>query len=123
MKKIVTRLNPVLLNLAIFALYAPRPVLATVFTVPNPVIFDSLEDVINFVLTNTLRQALVLALVGLFIYGGWVRMTARDDEKKLVSSVKIMTAAAGGFVIIALAPAIVDFIGSLIGVQGNLVDF
>jgi hypothetical protein len=54
------------------------------------------------------------------MYGGWVRLTAKDDAEKVASSTKIIVAAIVGFVIIALAPVIMQFVSSLLGVSGDI---
>lgn len=109
--------------IAVFSLVlSTKTISAAGLQIPNPVKFDTLEDIVNFLLNNVLRQVVLLAFVGLLIYGGWVRMTAQDDVKKVESSQKIIVAAIIGFAIIVLAPVIVEFVGSIVGVQGNLID-
>jgi len=90
--------------------------------VPNPSRYGSLEEIIN-VLGGLIRPIVILALIVMLMYGGWVRLTARDDPKKVEASSKIITAAIVGFAIIVLAPVIVRFVGSLLGVQGGILDF
>jgi hypothetical protein len=90
--------------------------------VPNPSRYGSLEEIIN-VLGGLIRPVVILVLIAMLMYGGWVRLTARDDAKKVESSSKIITAAIVGFAIIVLAPVIVRFVGSLLGVQGGILDF
>jgi hypothetical protein len=110
-------------TVAVLSLFlSSKTISAAGLQIPNPVKFDTLEDIVNFLLNNVLRQVVLLAFVGLLIYGGWVRMTAQDDAKKVESSQKIIVAAIVGFAIIVLAPIIVEFVGSIIGVQGNLID-
>lgn len=90
--------------------------------IPNPSRFNNLEEIINTA-GNLIRTAMVLTFLGVVMYGGWVRMTAREDAKKVEASSKIIVAGAIGFGIIVLAPVVVDLVGTLLGVQGGLLDF
>jgi hypothetical protein len=89
---------------------------------PNPVVFPDLESIINFFL-GLIRPIVILALVGTLMYGGWTYLNAKDNDKEVERAKKILTAAVVGFVIIVLAPVIVQFAGSLLGVRGGLFDF
>lgn len=98
----------------------PRQVLAQrIAAIPNPVVFPDLESVINFFL-SLIRPIIVLALVATLMYGGWVYLNAKDDDAQVSKAKKILTAAVIGFIIIVLAPVIVQLVGSLLGVQGGL---
>jgi heme/copper-type cytochrome/quinol oxidase subunit 2 len=109
----------------IIALAFPVAVLASgtigLGNIPNPVKFNSLEEVINTLL-GLVRPIVVLVFLGTVMYAGWVRLTAQDNADKVEQSTKIMIAAAIGFAIIVLAPVVVEFVGSLIGVQGGLLN-
>lgn len=120
MRKFIKYSNTVLAS-GLIAILSTSTIQAAGLQIPNPVRFNSLEEIVNFLLNNVLRQVILLAFVGLLIYGGWVRMTAQEDEKKLGNSQKIIMAAITGFAIVVLAPVIVEFVGSVIGVQGNLL--
>lgn len=96
------------------------PVLA-VGQIPNPSQFNSLEEVINTALA-LIRPAVILVLIGVLMYGGYVRLTAQDNADKQASSVKIIVSGLIGFAIIVLAPVLVDFFGVILGIQGNLLD-
>ena len=91
-------------------------------SIPNPSRYGSFEEIVN-VLGGLVRPIVVLVFIAMLMYGGWVRLTARDDPKKVESSSKIMTAAIAGFAIVVLAPVIVQFVGSLLGVQGGILNF
>jgi hypothetical protein len=51
------------------------------------------------------------------IFGGYTRLTAAGDPEKEKKSMQIITAGIVGFLIIVLAPLIVGFIGTLLGVD------
>ena len=95
----------------------------SITSIPNPSSIDTLEDLINIFTTGVIRPVVILAFLAGVIYGGWTYLTAGDDDKKVESSKKIITASAIGFAIIAFAPIIVEFIGTLLGVRGGLLDF
>lgn len=63
---------------------------------------------------------ILLVLLGMFIYGGYVRLSAAGDADKEEQSNKILTAAVLGFVIIALAPLLINLLGQFLGL-GTLV--
>jgi hypothetical protein len=87
----------------------------------NPSRFDSLEEIVNALL-NFARPVVVVVLVGTLMYGGWVYMTAQDNDDKISTARRIIISAVIGFIIIVLAPVILQFVGSLLGVQENLFD-
>jgi len=88
-------------------------------TVPNPSKYDNLEEIIN-TLGGLVRTVVIVVFLLMLMYGGWVRLTAKDDAEKVASSTKIIVAAIVGFVIIALAPVIMQFVSSLLGVSGDI---
>lgn len=90
------------------------------FVLPNPSRYDSLEEIINAA-GGLVRFIVVIALIVALMIGGWTRLTSQGDSDKIAKSQKIIVAAIAGFVIIVLAPVIVDFVGRLIGVQGGLL--
>lgn len=90
------------------------------FILPNPSRYGSLEDIINAV-GGLVRFIVVVTLIIALMIGGWTRLTSQGEPDKIAKSQKIMVAAVIGFIIIVLAPVIVDFVGRLIGVQGGLL--
>ena len=118
-RKTVSKIRILLVPL-LFAL-STMPVNAGLAQFQNPIEIDSLEELIS-VVSNFIRPMIIVALIGVLIYGGWVRMSARDNDEAVAKSQKIIVSALVGFAIIVLAPIIVEFFGSLIGVQGSLVD-
>jgi heme/copper-type cytochrome/quinol oxidase subunit 2 len=117
------RIKSFLLALLI-TLFTPVTVIAqgtTVggITVPNPSKYGSLEQIIN-TLGGYVRTIVIVVFLLMLMYGGWVRLTAKDDSDKVASSTKIIVAAIVGFIIIALAPVIMQFVASLLGVSDIL---
>lgn len=100
-------------------LVSSRNIYATL-AIQNPVGISSLEELIT-VLSNFIRPVIIVVLIMVLIYGGWVRMTAADNADKVASSSKIIVSALVGFAIIVLAPVIVEFVGALIGVRGGVI--
>lgn len=101
-------------TMSVSTIYA-QPVIN--YKIPNPTKFNNLEEVLSAA-GSLIRPAFILTFGAMIIYGGWVRMTAAGDDKKVASSVKIITAAATGFAIAVLAPTILNFATGLIGVEG-----
>ncbi len=120
MKKRLTYLGFFVVNFVLVAGIFANPVFALV-RVENPVTVNSLEELVTR-LGGVVRTVVVVALIVVLIYGGWVRLTAQDSDEAVAKSSKIIVSAIVGFVIIVLAPVIVELVGSLIGVRGNLVD-
>lgn len=69
---------------------------------------------------NFLPPIILLVFLGIIVYGGFVRMTASGDADKEQQSSQIITAGVVGFIIIALAPIIINFLGQLLGIS-NLI--
>lgn len=78
-------------------------------------IMDLIERILNLV-----APIIVFVFLGVIMYGGFVRMTAAGDADKEKQSSQILLAGIIGFVIIALAPVIVNLLGRIIG-TGSLV--
>jgi hypothetical protein len=116
-RQIVKILQIISLSIAGF-FAASAPVFAQI---QSPVVFPDLSAAIN-AYTPLLRLVFTLIFIGMLIYGGFVYLTAGSDDGKVGNAKKIIVAAIGGFIIIALAPAIVQFIGALIGVRGGLIE-
>lgn len=109
-----------LLNIAIWGIIYSAPVYAQL-QLQNPVQFNSLEEIINRG-SGILRIVTVIAFVLVIMYGGWIRFSAGDNADQIKRSSLIIVSGAVGFAIIVLAPALVEFFGGLIGVEGNLLD-
>ncbi len=86
------------------------------YEIPNPTIYDNLEDVIN-ALAGLIRPIFVLTFAGMVLYGAYTWITSQGDPEKLKTARNIIISAAVGFAIAVFAPTIVQFVGSLIGVQ------
>lgn len=71
-------------------------------------------------IVSLLVPIILLVLVGMIIYGGYVRMTAAGDAEKEQQSNQILTAAIIGFIIIALSPLIINLLGQFLG-TGRLI--
>lgn len=89
--------------------------------IPNPVNFPDFESIVNFLL-GLIRPLVLLTLIATLMYGGFVYLTAQDDDAKVANAKKIMTAAIVGFIIIVLAPVAVQFVGALLGVRQGFLE-
>lgn len=120
LKNITTILTAALLTLA-----SPSLALAqgtSVVTIQNPSTFNSLEDILNFFL-GLIPGIVVLIFIAILMYGGFVYLTAQDNDEKVASAKKILVAAIVGFILIVLAPVIAQFAGALLGVDSSLFSF
>lgn len=79
--------------------------------------YCTLEEFIN-ALTRLIVPIFLLTFAAMLLYGAFVYLTARDSAEKVESAKKIMVAAIIGFVLAVLSPTIVNFLASLLGVQG-----
>ncbi|MBN2015420.1 hypothetical protein JW766_01170 [Candidatus Dojkabacteria bacterium] len=108
----------ILILTILFFILGYTPVFA--ISIPSPITLESIGELITKV-SGVVTPLAVLGFIFSVIYAGFVRMTAGGNPEKEAKSMKIATAAAVGFAIIALAPLIVKVLASLLGVQGTLV--
>ncbi|MEP7103847.1 MAG: hypothetical protein ABI721_04020 [Candidatus Dojkabacteria bacterium] len=87
------------------------------FQIPNPTVFNNLEDIINAI-TRLVVPVFLLTFAAMLLFGAFQYLTARDNAEQVSSARKIIIAAIIGFVLAVLAPTIVNFVAGLIGVQG-----
>ncbi len=76
-------------------------------------ITGSIEEIFSS-LTGLIRPVVLITFLGVMIYGGYTRMTAAGNAEKEEKAVKIITGGIVGFILVALAPAIVSIVGQLI---------
>lgn len=86
-------------------------------TIPNPSIFNSLEDVINAA-AQFIRPLFLITFGAMILFAAATIMTARSDAAKVQSGRQILMAAIIGFALAVFAPAIVNFVTGLLGVNG-----
>jgi len=86
-------------------------------TIKGPVEGDFLDFISR--ITKYIQPLIAVVFLFVIVYGGYTRMTATGDPEKEKKSMSIITAGIIGFLIIVLAPAIVNLITSLVGVQGG----
>jgi hypothetical protein len=115
--ELMQKVRKLITTIGVFVLLA-SPVLASAGQVVAPTAL-SIADLIKGVL-QFLPILVLVVLLGMLIYGGFVRMTAAGDEDKEKQSSQILTAAVIGFIIIALSPLLINFIGTLLGL-GQLI--
>ncbi len=80
----------------------------------------SLVDLFNG-LIGLLGPLILLVFLAMIVYGGFMRMTAGGEDEKIEMSTKIITSGVIGFIIIALAPLIINLLGRLLGID-NLIN-
>lgn len=89
--------------------------------VPNPVKLQTLAEVIDY-FTRIIRPVVLIVFLAVIMLGGWNYLTDGGDGKKIGKAKTMIIAGIVGFIIIALAPVIVELVGGLLGVQGGLLD-
>lgn len=89
-------------------------------TIPNPIEPKTIADVINRV-SGFVQPILVITLLVLIFAAGFTRLTSAGDADKEQKSVKILTSAVIGFIIVVLAPLIIKIVGSILGVKDLLI--
>ena len=87
------------------------------FQFPNPTRFESLEDVINALL-SLLVPIFVVTFAAMILYGAWTWLTSQGDSDKITRARNIIIAAIIGFAIAVLAPSIASIVGGFLGIQG-----
>lgn len=88
--------------------------------IPNPIGVDSVAGVINKV-SGFVQPILVITLLVLIFAAGFTRLTSAGDADKEQKSVKILTSAVIGFIIVVLAPLIIKIVSSILGVKDLLI--
>ena len=95
---------------------------ATQAEIPNPTGFEQIGAMISQA-SGLVTPFAILGFIGSVIYAGFVKMTAAGNAEKEAKSMKIATAAAVGFAIIALAPVIVRVVANLLNINLTLVNY
>ncbi|MCA9383292.1 hypothetical protein KC909_02920 [Candidatus Dojkabacteria bacterium] len=87
-------------------------------TIENP-ISESFKDIPSIVssVSRWMRPLGIVALTLVITYGGYVRLTATGNPEKEKASALIIRSGIIGFIIIVLAPLLVDIVGSLLGID------
>lgn len=85
-------------------------------SIPNPTIFNSLEEIINFA-AQLIRPIFVLTFIGMILYAAAVWLTSQGDDKKIEQARKIIVAAIVGLAVAVFAPAITGIVASFLGVD------
>lgn len=104
-----------LLNLVIFVfiVFTSGVVSATGGQIQPPVegdLFDVIADISGYV-----RPLILVVFLGVIIYSGFTIQTALGDEEKTKKGWQALQAGVIGFIVIALAPVIVDIVRGLLG--------
>ncbi len=108
----------------IFAKYFIFPIvylsflsITVVYAAPFPSIFEG--DLIDLFLKliALIRPIVTIVFLGVFMYGGYIRMVSGDNQDQIKKSYAILTSAVFGISIIWLAPQFVNLIASIFGIQ------
>ncbi len=87
------------------------------FQFPNPSKYETLEDIINAVL-SLIQPLFIVTFAAMILYGAWTWLTSQGDAEKIGRARKIIIAAIIGFTIAVIAPSIASIVGGFIGVKG-----
>lgn len=80
--------------------------------IPNPSVCDDMECLLGR-FGDIVRTLAGLSFFIMFVYGGFLYMTGRDDDDQLKKARSIMIGAFVGIVLILAAPALSGFVLSL----------
>lgn len=85
---------------------------------PNPIgpAFKDFPTAVK-TLSRWVRSLAVLVYIGMVLYAGYVRQTAGADPEKAKKSMQILMYSTTGFILIMLAPLIVNTIGAIFEVD------
>jgi len=67
-------------------------------------------------ITGYIRPAVLLTFLFIIIYGGYMKLSAAGNAEQEEKSMKIITAGIIGFIIIVIAPVLVDFVAQILNV-------
>lgn len=82
--------------------------------------YDSLEEVLIAVF-SLLQPVVAIAFIAMVLYGGWTYLTSQGEPEKIARAKQIIVSAIVGFVIIVIAPRLVELIAGILGVDRDLV--
>lgn len=102
----------------VIMLFLPPVVTAQVGNIPNPVgpAFQDFPTSINTI-SRWIRSGAVLIYLGMVLYAGYIRQTAGADPEKAKKSMQILMYSTTGFVLIVLAPLIVNTIAAIFEIE------
>lgn len=87
------------------------------YKIPNPSKIDSLEELINLG-ASLIRPLFIITFGAMILYGAFLLLSSQGDSEKVANSRKTIIAAIIGFIIAVFAPTILNFVTSLVGVEG-----
>jgi len=114
--KIIKKIQPVIFAFILLNTFISKVYAIGIPTIPNPTIFEDLEQIINFG-AQLIRPIFVLTFIGMILYGAAVWLTSQGDDKKIELARKIIVSAIVGLAIAVFAPAITGIVASLLGVD------
>ena len=114
------RQKALIISYFLFLLFAaPANVVAQV-GIGNISRYNSLEEIITSLL-SLIQPVVVIAFVGMILFGGWTYLTSQGEPEKIAKAKQIIVAAFVGFAIIVVAPELVKLMANILGVNPSLV--
>lgn len=109
------KLQQGILTLSTFVVIFGSKVLA--IPLENPV-SERYKDLISILgaFSSWVRPAAIVLLLGIIVWGGFVKLTAAGEQEKEKKAYLIIRAGLIGFTIIVVAPLIVDAVGAILGI-------
>ena len=92
------------------------PLTVNAATILNPIGEDTIAGIITRV-SGFIQPILVMTLLVLIFVAGFTRLTSAGDSEKEQKSVKILTSAVIGFMIVVLAPLIIRMVSAILGIK------
>jgi TRAP-type C4-dicarboxylate transport system permease small subunit len=71
-------------------------------------------------ITSLIRPIILITFVGMMIWAGYLRMTAAGNAEQEEKSIQTLIAAIIGFIIVVLAPVIVNIVQQVLNINPNI---
>lgn len=118
MKKVFIISFTTILSLALISFFSYEVFAQNIsYKIPNPSNIGSLEQLVNLG-ASLIRPLFVITFGAMILYGAFLLLSSQGDAEKVANSRKTIIAAIIGFIIAVFAPTILNFVTSLVGVEG-----
>jgi hypothetical protein len=86
--------------------------------IPNPIssVFKDLPSIINW-FSSVILPFATLALLGIIIYAGFIKLTSAGNPDKEKQAMQTLTSGIVGFVLVLSASLVVGIIGAALGIR------
>lgn len=118
MKKVFIISFATILSIALISFFSYEVFAQNIsYKIPNPSNIGSLEELVNLG-ASLIRPLFIITFGAMILYGAFLLLSSQGDAEKVANSRKTIIAAIIGFIIAVFAPTILNFVTSLVGVEG-----